>query len=90
MVLYRIIIRNVLWFALIFEIFLDKNTNSNTDGEDDVDTAIENLAKGLASQMSADSGKTGFAWEGARDMYSESKAHGDGSISIGDINVTLE
>ena len=60
-----------------------------TEGADDVDTSIDDIALGMTSRMPANNSKIGFAWEGAKEMYS-SNAPVDNSVSVGDTNVTVE
>ena len=60
-----------------------------TEGADDVDTSIDDIALGMTSRMPVNNSKIGFAWEGAKEMYS-SNAPVDNSVSVGDTNVTVE
>lgn len=59
-----------------------------TDGEENVLNAIDTAAVKFAANASANP-KVGFAWEGAKEMYSNN-APADTSVSIGDTYITLE
>lgn len=63
--------------------------NGISDGEADVDTAIENVAAGMASNSVWNNAKPGFAWEGAREMSSNSD-QSNLTVTTGDTYITVE
>ena len=60
------------------------------DGEADVDTAVKNIAAGMASNMNYGNMKTGFAWEGAKETYSRNNDLEDITFTTGDTYITFE
>jgi hypothetical protein len=60
-----------------------------SDGEADVDEAVDNIAAGMASRMPYGKNDTGYAWSGAKEMYANSQPS-DNSVTVGDTNVTVE
>ena len=63
--------------------------NGISDGEADVDTAIENVAAAMASNSVWNNVKPGFAWEGAREMSSNSD-QSNLTVTTGDTYITVE
>lgn len=60
-----------------------------SDGEADVDEAVDNIAAEMASRMPYGKNDTGYAWSGAKEMYANSQPS-DNSVTVGDTNVTVE
>lgn len=60
-----------------------------SDGEADVDEAVDNIAAGMASRIPYGKNDTGYAWSGAKEMYANSRPS-DNTVTVGDTNVTVE